>query len=155
MRGRGRGKTFDSRRLSWRNPLSDLCIFSYNDKWICNFLPDWAATKSISTFTRRQRDDSPPPWFGFCRSNEVRSLHFQTEVKFVASQLLALIWFLQCETTLLSCFLVCVQPSQTPCFGVQLQHPGVSTLSLTLSCDRWDGGGASPAALQWPHTHPC
>lgn len=60
-RGRGRGKTLDSVSLSWRNPLSDLCILSYNDKWICNFPPDWAATKNISTFARRQRAYSLPP----------------------------------------------------------------------------------------------
>lgn len=88
-RGRGCGKTSDSVSLSWRNPLSDLCISSYNDKWICNFLHDWAATKSISTLARRQREYSLPPsgstnqrhytylQFGFCNSKDVHSLHFQ------------------------------------------------------------------------------
>lgn len=52
MKGWGRGKTFDSASLSWRNPLTDLCILAHNDKWVCNFPPDWGATKHISTFPR-------------------------------------------------------------------------------------------------------
>lgn len=60
VKGWGRGKTFDSVSLSWRNPLTDLCILAHNDKWVCNFPPDWGATKHISTFTGRQREYSLP-----------------------------------------------------------------------------------------------
>lgn len=56
----------------------------------------------------------------FLNSNEVHSLHFQTEVNsrrekgLVVSQLLLnFILFLLCKTILLSYFLICVQPSKT------------------------------------------
>lgn len=54
VKGRSRGKTFDSTNLSWRNPFTDLCILAHKDKWVHNFPPDWGATKHISTFTGSQ-----------------------------------------------------------------------------------------------------
>jgi hypothetical protein len=52
VKGWGRGKTFDSVSLSWRNPLTDH-ILAHNDKWVSNFPPDLGTTKHISTFTSR------------------------------------------------------------------------------------------------------
>lgn len=54
VKGRGRGKTFDSAKLSWRNPFTDLCILAHKGKWVRNFPPDWGATKHTSTFTGSQ-----------------------------------------------------------------------------------------------------
>ena len=58
VKGWGRGKTCDSVSLSWRNPLTDLCILAHNDKWVSNFLPDLRATKHISTFNSSEGCES-------------------------------------------------------------------------------------------------
>lgn len=50
-KGEARGKTFDSRTLVMKESIDwPLCILAHNDKWVCNFPPDWGATKHISTF---------------------------------------------------------------------------------------------------------